>query len=116
MSRRAVLSAAGAAALAGFLAACGSNTGRGGGGGGGQALEQWYHAYGEPGVQQAVERYAAAYDKASVKVQWNPGDYDSKLAAGLLAGGVPDVFESTLEISAVRSGQIVPLDDVIGAA
>ncbi|MFD9733970.1 ABC transporter substrate-binding protein [Umezawaea sp. NPDC059074] len=114
MSRRAVLSAAGAAALAGFLAACGSNTGRGGGGG--QALEQWYHAYGEPGVQQAVERYAAAYDKASVKVQWNPGDYDSKLAAGLLAGGVPDVFESTLEISAVRSGQIVPLDDVIGAA
>ncbi|MET1074654.1 MAG: sugar ABC transporter substrate-binding protein [Umezawaea sp.] len=115
ISRRTVLSATGAAALAGLLGACGSNTGRGGGSG--QQLQQWYHAYGEPGVQQAVERYAKAYDKATVDVQWNPGDYDSKLAAGLLAAnGVPDVFESTLGISAVRSGQIVPLDDVIGSA
>ncbi|MEO6089784.1 MAG: sugar ABC transporter substrate-binding protein [Umezawaea sp.] len=114
ISRRTVLTATGAAALAGLFSACGSNTGRGGGSN--QTLQQWYHAYGEPGVQQAVERYAKSYDQATVNVQWNPGDYDSKLAAGLLAGGVPDVFESTLEISAVRAGQIVPLDDVIGSA
>jgi multiple sugar transport system substrate-binding protein len=114
ISRRTVLSATGAAALASLLAACGSNTGRGGGSG--QAIQQWYHAYGEPGVQQAVERYAKSYDRASVTVQWNPGDYDSKLATSLLAGGTPDVFESTLQISAVRAGQLVPLDDVIADA
>ncbi len=68
-------------------------------------------------MQQAVERYAGSYDKATVSVQWNPGDYDSKLAAALLAaGGEPDVFESVTQISAVRSGQIVPLDDVIASA
>ncbi|WP_439662580.1 ABC transporter substrate-binding protein [Lentzea sp. HUAS TT2] len=101
---------AGASAL---LAACGSNTGRGGTG---QALKQWYHAYGEPGVQQAVERYAKAFTKTQVDVQWNPGDYDSKLATSLLSDGGPDVFESTPQISSVRAGQLVPLDDVFGDA
>ncbi|MCX2952302.1 ABC transporter substrate-binding protein [Lentzea sp. NEAU-D7] len=110
ISRRRLLSLAGAGAL---LAACGSNTGRGGNG---QALEQWYHAYGEPGVQQAVERYAKAYTKTQVDVQWNPGDYDSKLATSLLSDGGPDVFESTPQISSVRAGQLVPLDDVFGDA
>jgi multiple sugar transport system substrate-binding protein len=114
IDRRTLLNATGAAALAGLLAACGSNTGRGSGGG--QGLQQWYHAYGEPGVQQAVERYAKSYDKAQVTVQWNPGDYDSKLATALLSGGSPDVFESTLQISAVRANQVVPLDDVIAPA
>lgn len=110
ISRRRLLSLAGASAL---LAACGSNTGRGGSG---QALKQWYHAYGEPGVQQAVERYAKAYPKIPVDVQWNPGDYDSKLATSLLSGDGPDVFESTPQISSVRAGQLVPLDDVFGDA
>lgn len=100
----------GAAAL---LAACGSNTGRGGNG---PALRQWYHAYGEPGVQQAVERYAKSYPKTQVDVQWNPGDYDSKLATSLLSDGGPDVFESTPQISSVRAGQLVPLDDIFGDA
>lgn len=109
ISRRRLLSLAGASAL---LAACGSNTGRGGNG----ALQQWYHAYGEPGVQQAVERYAKAYSKTPVDVQWNPGDYDSKLATSLLSGGGPDVFESTPQLSSVRAGQLVPLDDVFGDA
>ena len=49
-------------------------------------------------------------------MQWNPGDYDSKLATSLLSGGGPDVFEATLQISAVRAGQLVPLDDVIAPA
>lgn len=109
ISRRRLLSLAGASAL---LAACGSNTGRGGNG----ALQQWYHAYGEPGVQQAVERYAKAYSKTPVDVQWNPGDYDSKLATSLLSDGGPDVFESTPQLSSVRAGQLVPLDDVFGDA
>lgn len=110
ISRRRLLSLAGASAL---LAACGSNTGRGGDG---LALKQWYHAYGEPGVQQAVERYAKAYAKTPVDVQWNPGDYDSKLSTSLLSGGGPDVFESTPQLSSVRAGQLVPLDDVFGDA
>ena len=110
ISRRRLLSLSGAAAL---LAACGSNTGRNGDG---QALRQWYHAYGEPGVQQAVERYARTYSKTQVVVQWNPGDYDSKLATSLLSDGGPDVFESTPQISSVRAGQLVPLDDIFGDA
>ncbi|MCG8920842.1 sugar ABC transporter substrate-binding protein [Lentzea sp. CC55] len=110
ISRRRLLSLAGASAL---LAACGSNTGRGGSG---AALQQWYHAYGEPGVQQAVERYAEAFTKTPVDVQWNPGDYDSKLATSLLSDGGPDVFESTPQISSVRAGQLVPLDDLFGDA
>ncbi|MET9227075.1 sugar ABC transporter substrate-binding protein [Lentzea sp. NPDC003310] len=109
ISRRRLLSLAGASAL---LAACGSNTGRGNG----TNLQQWYHAYGEPGVQQAVERYAKAYAKTPVDVQWNPGDYDSKLATSLLSGTGPDVFESTPQISSVRAGQLEPLDDVFGDA
>ncbi|WP_434451817.1 ABC transporter substrate-binding protein [Lentzea sp. E54] len=110
ISRRRLLSLAGASTL---LAACGSNTGRGGDG---QALKQWYHAYGEPGVQQAVERYANSFAKTPVDVQWNPGDYDSKLATSLLSDGGPDVFESTPQISSVRAGQLVPLDDLLGDA
>lgn len=110
ISRRRLLSLAGASAL---LAACGSNTGRGGSD---QPLKQWYHAYGEPGVQQAVERYAQSFTKTRVDVQWNPGDYDSKLATSLLSDGGPDVFESTPQISSVRAGQLVPLDDVFGDA
>ncbi|MFD9705827.1 ABC transporter substrate-binding protein [Lentzea sp. NPDC059081] len=110
ISRRGLLSLAGASAL---LAACGSNTGRGGSG---QSLTQWYHAYGEPGVQEAVQRYAKAYSKTPVTVQWNPGDYDSKLATSLLSDGGPDVFESTPQVSAVRAGQYVPLDDLLGDA
>ncbi|MGI5503663.1 ABC transporter substrate-binding protein [Lentzea sp. CA-135723] len=108
ISRRRLLTTAGALTL---LSACGSNTGRDS-----QGLRQWYHAYGEPGVQQAVERYAQAYGKVPVDVQWNPGDYDSKLATALLSGTGPDVFEATTQVSAVRAGQLTPLDDVIASA
>ena len=31
---------------------------------------------GKAGTQQAVEKYAAAYKDATVKVSWKPGDYD----------------------------------------
>ena len=111
-SRRKFLGVTGGVAAAGLLAACGTNTGRGSG----DTIEQWYHAYGEAGVQQAVERYAKSYTKANVHVQWNPGDYDSKLASALVSSTGPDVFESTLRQDMVHSNQIVSLDDLLGDA
>ena len=101
LDRRRLLALGGGAAAAGSLAACGSNTGRelasttGGasGGGSGATLSQWYHQYGEAGTQQAVEKYAAAYKDATVKVSWKPGDYDQSTAASLLTDAGPDVFE-----------------------
>ncbi|QHC26736.1 extracellular solute-binding protein [Streptomyces sp. GS7] len=96
-----------------MAAGCGSNTGRGGGGSG-PALSQWYHQYGEPGTRQAVKRYAAAYKKADVTVQWRPGDYDRQTAAALLTDAGPDVFEvngPTLE--QIQGGQVADLTDAV---
>ncbi|MCU1652862.1 MAG: hypothetical protein JWQ60_4011, partial [Pseudonocardia sp.] len=90
VSRRRLLAAGGGLAATAVLAACGSNTGRGGPGAA-SALSQWYHQYGEPGTEQAVQRYAAAYDRAKVTVQWRPGDYDRQTAAALLTDDGPDV-------------------------
>ena len=114
---------------AGALAACGGNTGRssGGGGtgggtsggsGGGGTISQWYHQYGEAGTEQAVKRYAAAYKKATVKVQWIPGNYDQKSAAALLTNSGPDVFEygNGPTIDMITGEQVVDLTDVYGAA
>jgi multiple sugar transport system substrate-binding protein len=111
-SRRDVLRGTGALALAGVLAACGSNTGRAGAG----TISQWYHQYGEKGTQQAAERFAKAYTKADVKIQWTPGDYSQKLSSGLLSSSGPDVFENQLNVDLVRAKQIVPLDDIFAAA
>ncbi|SEC52420.1 multiple sugar transport system substrate-binding protein [Streptomyces sp. 2224.1] len=110
INRRRLLAAGGGVALAAGLAtACGSNTGRGGGGSG-PALSQWYHQYGEPGTQQAVKRYAAAYRKADVSVQWRPGDYDRQTAAALLTGSGPDVFEANGPLlDQIQGGQVVDL-------
>lgn len=84
----------GAGAALGLLSACGSNTGRDGGGSGdGPKLSQWYHQYGEQGTEQAVKKYATAYKKANVTVQWRPGNYDEQTAAALLTDSGPDVFE-----------------------
>jgi multiple sugar transport system substrate-binding protein len=60
-----------------------------------------------------VTRYAKEYPDAAVKVQWTPGDYTSKLNAGLLSTSGPDVFESSVNIDQVKSGQVVALDDII---
>ncbi|MFT7836765.1 extracellular solute-binding protein [Saccharothrix sp. BKS2] len=110
LSRRSFLAAAG---LVG-LTACGSNTGREGSAEG--TLRHWYHAYGEDGVQEAVRRYAAGYPGARVEVQWNPGDYDSKLLTALQNSAVPDVFEAQVKVDWVRQGRVVPLDDLLGEA
>ncbi|KUL36464.1 sugar ABC transporter substrate-binding protein [Streptomyces sp. NRRL F-4489] len=113
MRRRRLLTAGGGLALAGALAACGSNTGRGSGGSG-PALSQWYHQYGEPGTQQAVKRYAAAYTKADVTVQWRPGDYDRQTAAALLTDSGPDVFEVNGPLlEQIQGGQVADLTDLV---
>ncbi|WP_206302707.1 sugar ABC transporter substrate-binding protein [Streptomyces sp. WAC 01529] len=99
----------------GLLTACGSNTGRGGGGSGskGPRLAQWYHQYGEAGTEQAVKRYAAAYDKADVAVQWRPGNYDEQTAAALLTDSGPDVFEvNGPTLDQIQGGQVVDLTDL----
>ncbi len=124
LSRRRVLAGFGlaAAALGGapLLAACGGGSsglsgdpGGGSSGGSKPTLNQWYHQYGEAGTQQAVTRYAKEYTEATVKVQWTPGDYASKLNSGLLSSSGPDVFESSPNIDQVKSGQVVALDDII---
>jgi multiple sugar transport system substrate-binding protein len=123
-SRRGFLSLAGTAAVGAVAAACGSSTGRAGTPPPSTAssapaapplprLQQWYHAYGEDGVQDAVKRYAAAYSKAKISVQWNPGDYDSKIKAALQNSAVPDLFEAQVKIDWVRQNQVVALDDII---
>jgi multiple sugar transport system substrate-binding protein len=118
----------GLAAAAAGLSACGSNTGRPEAGsstsasGGGSAdrveLSQWYHEYGENGVEEAVSRYAAGYDRAKVTVKWNPGEYEKLVAAALLTDKVPDVFEygngPTLDM--IKAGQVVDLTDTLGTA
>ena len=119
LSRRRLLAAGGGLAVGAVLAACGSNTGRGGGDAspGGMALSQWYHQYGEPGVEQAVRRYAGAYGKTRVDVQWRPGDYDQQTAAALLTDSGPDVFESPgPTLDQIQGGQVVDLTDVISGA
>ncbi|HJP79921.1 MAG TPA: extracellular solute-binding protein [Pseudonocardiaceae bacterium] len=98
------------------VAACGSNTGRGSSGSGSSssaALQQWYHQYGEAGVEDAVKRYAAAYKGAQVQVGWKIGDYASLVTTALENSPVPDVFESQVKIDWVRAGQVVALDDII---
>ncbi|MFD3514464.1 ABC transporter substrate-binding protein [Streptomyces sp. NPDC058657] len=124
ISRRNLLAAGSALALTGALGACGSNTGRGGGssggggtGGGGTGpgggLAQWYHQYGENGTEQAVRRYAAAYRKTKVTVQWRPGNYDQQTAAALLTDSGPDVFEvNGPSLDQIRGGQVVDLTDL----
>ncbi|MEV5319444.1 extracellular solute-binding protein [Streptomyces sp. NPDC052687] len=112
--RRSVLRAAMGLAAAGGLAACGGNNGRGGGAGSGENLVQYFHAYGEPGTEQAVKRYAKAYRKANVRTQWITGEnFESKLFSALLTDNAPDLFEFHPQIQLVRSGQVADLTDLV---
>lgn len=81
-------------------------------------LNAWFHQYGEEGTQQALERYAAAYPNATVKIGWFPGDYDSKVASALLTDTPPDVFEAGNgpTIDAIQGGLVVPMEDMLGDA
>ncbi len=127
ISRRRLLALTGGLAASALgVTACGSNTGRpdpassseAGGSVALPQLSQWYHEYGEEGVQEAVKRYAAAYDKAKVTVKWSPGEYEKAVSAALLTSKVPDVFEygngPTLDM--IKAGQVLDLTDTIGDA
>ena len=132
LSRRALIAGAGGAVAAGVFAANGGIAGarrpslarsaaRAAGrprSGDKPTLKQWYHGYGEEGVQEAVEGYAAAYEEATVEVEWFPADYDSALSSALLTDDGPDVFEmgNGPNIDMILSGQVVPLDGVLGDA
>ncbi|WP_460070705.1 ABC transporter substrate-binding protein [Streptomyces sp. YKOK-I1] len=113
-SRRSLFRAAAGMAAAGSLAACGGNNGRGGSSGSGKNLVQYFHAYGEAGVEQAVKRYAKAYKGANVTTQWITGSqFEQKLFAALLTKNAPDVFEFHPQIQLVKSGQVADLTDII---
>ncbi|WP_078876427.1 sugar ABC transporter substrate-binding protein [Streptomyces sp. 150FB] len=118
VSRRRLITGGAGIALGGALAAaCGSNTGRAGSGsdssGGGPALQQWYHQYGEAGTEQAVQRYAKAFPKADITVQWRPGNYDQQMAAALLTENGPDVFEGDPTLDQILGGQAADLTDLL---
>ena len=134
ISRRSILGLGGGLALTATLAACGQNNplestttpagtsapSESGSMPSGDKVDltQWYHEYGEEGVKEAVERFAAEYDAANVTVKWTPGDYSSILAAQLLTADVPDVFELEQggSLDQIRSGQLVDLTELIGDA
>ncbi|MFE7647994.1 ABC transporter substrate-binding protein [Streptomyces phaeoluteigriseus] len=112
-SRRSLLRAAAGMTAAGTLAACGGNNGRSGGSSG-AGLVQYFHAYGEAGTEQAIKKYAAAYDKAKVSTQWITGsNFESKLFASLLTDSAPDLFEFHPQIQLVKSGQVADLTDIV---
>lgn len=124
LSRRSLFAAGGGLAALATLSGCGDNSGlsgasespsSGSNGGGEVTLQQWYHEYGEDGVQDAVKRYAADYPNATVNVKWTPGDYGSILAAQLLTDDVPDVFEAEQggTIDMIRAGQLADLTDIM---
>ncbi|MFE7169217.1 ABC transporter substrate-binding protein [Streptomyces sp. NPDC057616] len=113
-SRRSLFRAAAGMAAAGTLAACGSNNGRGGGSGSGKQLVQYFHAYGEAGTEQAIKRYAAAYQDAHVSTNWITGNnFEAKLFSALLTKQAPDVFEFHPQLQMVKSGQVADLSDII---
>ncbi len=108
---------AGGAALAG----CTSdplNKNAGSAGGAKVTLQQWYHAYGESGTQQAVQRYAQEFTKANpdiaINVSWIAGDYETKLNSALLTADAPDLFElGDFRYQNVKNGLLAPLDDIV---
>lgn len=132
LNRRSLLALGGGLAATATLAACGSNNPlasqtpdagstatsdetTGGSTAGAITLQQWYHEYGEAGVKEAVEGYAADYPDATVEVKWTPGDYASILAAQLLTNDIPDVFEVEQggSLDMIRTGQLADLTDIM---
>lgn len=82
------------------------------------SIDQWYHAYAEAGTEQAVRRYAAAYDGPKVTVSWRTGEYDDATAAAVGTPKGPDVFEyaNGPTIDMIDRGQVVDLTETVGAA
>ena len=132
LSRRTLLAGAGGAMAAGLFAANGGiasarqpslarSVARAGlrpRSGDAPTLSQWYHTYGEEGVQDAVNGYAAAYPDADVSVEWVPDPYESTVTSALLTDDAPDVFEygNGPTIDMIQAGQVLPLDGILGDA
>jgi multiple sugar transport system substrate-binding protein len=120
ISRRQIFALGGGLAALATLAACGQNTGREttSSDGSKPTLTQWYHEYGEEGVQEAVKRFAAAYPNADVNVVWRTGEYEKAVAAALLTDEVPDVFEyaNGPSLDMIKAGQVSDVTDVLGDA
>ena len=130
LTRRTLFTLGGGLAATTALAACGSNTGRTAAptaagssanadpSAGRPQLAQWYHKYGEDGVEEAVKKWAAEYPGAQVSVNWVLADYEKTLSAALLTPTAPDVFEyangPTLDM--IKAGQVTDLTDLVGAA
>lgn len=123
-SRRNVFGLGAGIAATATLAACGNNNGiasssaAASGSGTGPTLQQWYHQYGEAGVQDAVKKYAAAYTAATVEVGWFEGAYMDKVSAALLTSDFPDVFESEngATLAMIQGGQVADLTELVGSA
>lgn len=117
LSRRTLLALLGSAAVAApLLSACGGNDGGtgGSGSGGGGGLSQWFHQYGEDGVEEAVKEWAAAYTATPLTVNWVLGDYATKLQSSLTAGSGVDLFENNaIDVASARAGQYADLTDIM---
>ncbi|WP_187279907.1 ABC transporter substrate-binding protein [Quadrisphaera setariae] len=119
LSRRTLLAILGSAAVtAPLLSACGGNDGGTGGGSGGSGgsggLSQWFHQYGEEGVEDAVKKWAAAYTASKITVNWVLGDYAPKLQSRLTAGSGVDLFENNaIDVASARAGQYADLTDIM---
>ncbi|CAM3730536.1 ABC transporter substrate-binding protein [Tsukamurella ocularis] len=116
VSRRALLAGLGGLTLAGALAACDDDTGRGDAARG--DLRAWFHQYGERGATEALARYASDYPGGGVRVSSFPGEYDQKLSSALVSGDGPDVFEfpNGPTIDMIAAGQVADLTDLLGDA
>lgn len=126
LTRRTLLALSGGLAATATLAACGTNTGRTtssptaatSGDASLPSLAQWYHQYGEDGVEDAVRSWAAEFDGANVDVNWVLSNYEDALAAALLTPTAPDVFEyangPTLDM--IKAGQVTDLTEILGDA
>lgn len=99
----------GASAL--LISGCSSNAGGGGADG---PITQFYHQYGEEGVQEAVNRWADDYKDAKIDLQWVEGDYAQRVNALLASGKGIDLFEyNAINVEAARQGQYADLTDLV---
>ncbi len=86
-------------------------------------LNVWYHAYGEAGTHEAVQRYAQEYMQShpgvTINLTWvvGQGAYPLKLNPALLSNNGPDVYENGgVSITAIKTKQVYPLDSIYPAA
>ncbi|WP_342372650.1 extracellular solute-binding protein [Propioniciclava soli] len=126
LTRRTLFTVGGGLAATATLAACGTNTGRtspaatasAGATASGPQLAQWYHQYGEDGVEEAVRAWAAEFTDAQIDVNWVLSNYEDALAAALLTPTAPDIFEyangPTLDM--IKAGQVADLTEMLGDA